>query len=208
MFCFSYTPLDTEVVHNANLLGASLLARLTRFASDPRLLPAVRASLEYSMRHQREDGSWRYGENPRQSWVDSFHSGFNLEALRHVLDAGLAPECRSAYRRGVDYYARNFFLADGTPTYYHDRTYPIDIHAPAEAVCFFAREGSEYQALTDSIVRWMLQYMYSGRGFFYYRQGPYGTNRIPYMRWSQAWVFRALSEYLWCRERMAPGAGR
>ena len=194
-FCFSYTPVDTEAVHNANLLGASILARLTRYCDDDRLTQAALASLEYSMRHQRDDGSWFYADTSIQRWIDSFHTGFNLQAIRYILNAGLAPEYRAAYRKGVEYYAGNFFLEDGTPKYYHDRIYPIDIHSPAQAICFFSREGKEYQGLTDRIVNWMLQNMYSGRGFFYFRKGRLLTNRIPYMRWSQAWAFHALTEY-------------
>ncbi|MFZ2147472.1 MAG: beta-L-arabinofuranosidase domain-containing protein [Sedimentisphaerales bacterium] len=194
-FCFSYTPADTEAVHNANLLGASILARLTRYCDDDRLTQAALASLEYSMRHQRVDGSWFYADTSIQRWIDSFHTGFNLQAIRYILDAGLAPEYRAAYRKGVEYYAGNFFLEDGTPKYYHDRIYAIDIHSSAQAICFFCREGKEYQDLTDRIVNWMLQNMYSGRGFFYFRKGRLLTNRIPYMRWSQAWAFHALTEY-------------
>jgi hypothetical protein len=99
---------------------------------------------------------------------------------------------------------QGFFLEDGTPKYYHDRTYPIDIHAPAQAVCFFSREGKEYKDLTDRIVTWMLKNMYSRRGFFYFRRGWFLTNRIPCMRWSQAWAFHALTEYLFAAERDKP----
>lgn len=195
-FCFSYTPVDTEVVHNANLLGASILARLTRCCSDDRLKPAALASLNYSMQRQRGDGSWFYADTDLQSWIDSFHTGFNLEAIRHMLNAGLGREYEPAYRRGVEYYARNFFLADGTPKYYHDRVYPIDIHAPAQAICFFSWQGREYRDLTERIVIWMLNNLYGGGGAFRFRMGRLLTNRIPYMRWSQAWAFRALTEYL------------
>jgi len=198
-FCFSYTPVDTEAVHNANLLGASILAHLTRYCDDDRLTQAALASLDYSMRHQRDDGSWFYADTSIQGWIDSFHTGFNLQAIRYILDAGLAPAHRAAYRKGVEFYAGNFFLEDGTPKYYHDRIYPIDIHSPAQAICFFSREGKDYQDLTDRILNWMLQNMYSGRGFFYFRKGRLLTNRIPYMRWSQAWVFHALTEYLLAR---------
>ena len=197
-FCFSYTPIDTEVVHNANLLGASILARLIRYCNDDRLTQAVLASLEYSIRHQQYDGSWYYADTNIQNWIDSFHTGFNLQAIRYILDAGLASEHLAAYRKGVDYYAANFFLDDGTPKYYHDRIYPIDIHSPTQAICFFCREGKKYQDLTNRIVNWMIRNMYSGRGFFYFRKGRYLTNRLPYMRWSQAWAFHALTDYLFC----------
>jgi rhamnogalacturonyl hydrolase YesR len=203
-FCFSYTPIDTEIVHNANLLGASVLARLTGHCSDELLADTALASLRYSMRHQRDNGSWPYAETTIQRWIDSFHTGFNLQAIRYVLDAGITAECRDAYLNGVEYYARHFFLADGTPKYYHDRLYPIDIHAPAQAICFFAPEGERYGELTDRIVEWMLDHLYSGDGFFYYRKTKLGVNRIPYMRWSQAWAFHALTEYLYFRSERSP----
>lgn len=201
-FCFSYTPVDTEAVHNANLLGASILARLTRYCQDDRLEPAALASLAYSMRHQREDGSWFYADTSLQSWIDSFHTGFNLQAIRYILNAGWAPHYRAAYQKGVAFYAARFFLEEGVPKYYHDRTYPIDIHAPAQAIAFFSQEGEEYEDLTDQVVRWLLQNMYSGRGWFYFRKGRFLRNHIPYMRWSQAWAFHALTEYLFSRGGM------
>jgi len=203
-FCFSYTPVDTDAVHNANLLGASILARLTRYCDDDRLSSAIRASTGYSMRHQRDDGSWFYAETDVQHWIDSFHTGFNLQAIRYILQAGLALEYEGAYRKGVAFYAKNFFLSDGTPKYYHDRTYPIDIHCPAQAVYFFSQEGGQYQDLADRILSWMLRNLYSGRGFFYFRKGGFLTNRIPYLRWSQAWAFHALTEYLWSAIRSQP----
>jgi hypothetical protein len=42
----------------------------------------------------------------------------------------------------------------------------------------------------------MLKNLYSSQGFFYFRKGRFLTNRIPYMRWSQAWAFHALTERL------------
>ena len=199
-FCFSYTPVDTAIVHNANLLGASILARLTKYCEDDSLKDAIQKSLDYSMKYQHDDGSWFYAETNVQSWIDSFHTGFNLQAIRYIMDSGIGLEYKAAYMKGVEYYANSFFLSDGTPKYYHDRTYPIDIHAPAQAVSFFSAEGKQYEALTERIVNWLLENMYSGRGFFYFRKGKSVTNRISYMRWSQAWAFHALTEYLFAKK--------
>ncbi len=193
-FCFSYTPIDDNYVHNANLLGASLLLRLSRVANDQSLRDPASAALAYSLKHQHDDGSWYYAETEFQKWIDSFHTGFNLQALRYFLKAGYEDH-QDAYNRGRDYYAKHFFLADGTPKYYHDRTYPIDIHAPTQAIAFFSGEGNKYQALTDRVLGWMMANMWDDRGFFYFRKTPRCTNRIPYMRWSQAWAFHALTEY-------------
>jgi hypothetical protein len=200
-FCFSYTPMDTDMVHNANMLGASILIRLARHCGAGNGIDAALSGLAYSMRRQNEDGSWYYGEHESQRWIDSFHTGFNVQALRYILGEGYAREYAPAYEKGVKFYAEHFFLADGTPKYFHDRTYPIDIHAPAQAICFFAGQGREYRDLADRIVTWMLESMYSGRGFFYFRKGKFLTNRVPYMRWSQAWAFHALTEYLLTAQR-------
>lgn len=195
-FCFSYTPLDRNFVHNANMFGASLLARLAVQYDRPELLDPALASLAYSIKHQHDDGSWAYAETAAQNWIDSFHTGFNLEALRRFLKLGLAAEYREAYVRGREFYAGHFFLSDGAPRYYHDRLYPVDIHAPAEAVSFFSGEGAEFAALTECVLHWMLNHMYDEKdGIFYFRRTPHFTIRIPYMRWSEAWAFRALAYY-------------
>lgn len=195
-FCFSYTPVDTDVVHNANMLGASILARLNRHAEDSCCEEAALSSLAFSMKHQQEDGSWYYGNTRSYKWIDSFHTGFNLQALRTILDEGFASEYVPAYEKGVRFYAERFFLADGTPKYYHDRLYPIDIHAPAQAICFFSQAGERYRDLTDRILTWTLANMFDPRGYFRFRKGRLLVNRIPFMRWSQAWAFHALTEYL------------
>lgn len=194
--CFSYTPLDQYYVHNANLLGASLLIRLYQETDDRELRDTALAALAFSMRYQRDDGSWFYSEKKSAHWIDSFHTGFNLQAIRHFLDLGFGEEYRSHYDRGVHFYSENFFLADGTPKYYHDRLYPIDIHCPAQAVVFFSGMGEEYQGLVDRVARWMITHMQDEAGYFYFQKHPRYTNRIPYMRWGQAWAFHALTEYL------------
>jgi hypothetical protein len=202
-FCFSYTPLDRTAVHNANLLGASLLIRLYRYAPDEHLKNTALSSLAYTMNHQRPDGSWYYADTTFQNWIDSFHTGFNLQSIRYFLDAGFAEEYRAAYAKGVDFYAQNFFLADGTPKYYHDRVYPIDIHSPAQALVFFSGMGSAYEGLTDRILTWTLNNMQDHEGYFYFQKLEKYTNKIPYMRWGQAWAFHALTEYTLARSTVS-----
>jgi hypothetical protein len=193
-FCFSYTPIDTYPVHNANLLGAALLIRLYHVTGDCVLREAALAALAYSMKHQREDGSWFYSERPGSQWIDSFHTGFNLESIRRFLDLGQASEYIEPYSTGVEFYASNFFLPDGTPRYFHDRLYPIDIHSAAEAIYFFSGEAA-HSDIAERVVFWTLANMYDGAGEFWFQKHKRFTMRVPYMRWSQAWMFRALTAY-------------
>jgi len=195
-FCFSYTPTDRYFVHNANILGSSILARLYRHTRNNDHLEASLQSLEYSMRHQRDDGSWYYAERKGSRWIDSFHTGFNLQCLKYTIDEGLAAEYSDALENGVAFYTKHFFLSDGTPRYYHDRTYPIDIHAPSQALVLFSLLGDKYRRLADITSQWMIENLQDDAGFFYFQIRPFYKNRIPYIRWSQAWAFHALTSYL------------
>jgi rhamnogalacturonyl hydrolase YesR len=195
MLCFSYTPLDRYFVHNANLLGASLLVRLASLINDHGIRDIALSSLRYSMHHQREDGSWYYAEKESSHWIDSFHTGFNLQSILYFFEEGLAGGYQEAFDRAAGFYTGQFFLADGTPKYYHDRIYPIDIHAPAQAVVILARLGDRYQRLAEKVANWMIVNMQDKEGYFYFQKKPNYTNKIPYMRWGQAWAFHALTDY-------------
>ncbi|NWF75469.1 MAG: delta-aminolevulinic acid dehydratase [Nitrospirae bacterium] len=194
-FCFSYTPIDRTAIHNANLLGASLLIRLYRYANDENLKDAALRSLAYSMKYQRDDGSWHYAETAYQKWIDSFHTGFNLQSTFYFLEEGFS-EYRAAFSKGVEFYRNNFFLDDGTPKYFHNEIYPIDIHSPAQAIVLFSLLGKEYKAITDKLLNWMVRNMQDEKGFFYFQKTPLYIIKIPYMRWAQAWAFHALTEYI------------
>jgi len=38
--------------------------------------------------------------------------------------------------------------------------------------------------------------LYSGQGYFYYQKNKLFTNKISYMRWSNAWIYFAISSIL------------
>ncbi len=193
--CFSYTPVDHAVVHNANLLGASLLIRLFKYTKDNKMMDISLSSLDYSMKYQKEDGSWPYGTDNFQGWIDSFHTGFNLQSILYFFEEGFADEYRPAFEKGVKFYSENFFLDDGTPKYYHDKIYPLDIHAPAQAVVFFSKLGEAHRDLSERVVQWMINNLQDRQGFFYLQKKRHYTNKIPYIRWAQAWAFHALTEF-------------
>jgi hypothetical protein len=193
--CFSYTPLDHNFVHNANLLGASLLIRLHQYCEDKLLEEVGLASLSYSLSHQRSDGAWSYAQTELQKWVDSFHTGFNLQALQYFITEGYDSHCQKQYETGLEYYAEHFFLADGTPKYYDNKVFPIDIHCPCQAIVVLSNNLAGHFDLAKKILQWMLRNMFDSKGYFYFRKNRFITNRIPYMRWSQAWAFHALTSY-------------
>ena len=44
-----------------------------------------------------------------------------------------------------------------------------------------------------AVARWTLQHMRGSDGTFFFQAHRFWTNRTPYMRWGQAWMFHALA---------------
>jgi|SRR5690625_339119 len=198
-FLFSYAPkFGNNTVYNASLLGSKLLARIYSLTGKEQYAEAARASVLACCNEQNEDGSWYYGELSIQNWIDSFHTGFNLEAIFDYAQYTGDSSFKTHYNKGMDYYLENFFLEDGTPKYYHDKTYPIDIHSPAQFVITLIKTGVLKQHLdkAQNVISWTLNNMQHHDGAFYYQIKKSHANKVPYMRWSQAWMFASLSGYL------------
>lgn len=197
---FSYPlPTHKEPIHNANLLGAALLCRVYKRTGDEKFLqPALRVA-RYSAHQQREDGSWPYGELPTQEWVDNFHTGYNLCALRSIAKEIGTSEFASYLERGFHFYRDHFFLKNGAPKYFHNSVYPIDIHSVAQSIITLADLDdldNENMRLAYSVFSWAMANLWDKRGYFYYRKLRFGTIRTSYMRWSQAWMLVALATLL------------
>jgi hypothetical protein len=199
--CFAYpVPTSRARVHNANLLGAALLCRVYKHTGDKKYLdPAVKVA-RYSAAEQRDDGSWDYGEDPTQRWIDNFHTGYNLCALKAICKYADTAEFEPQIRRGFEFYQEHFFAEEGAAKYFHDRTYPIDIHSVAQSIITLVLlknldEGGN-NATARSVLKWAINHMLDERGYFYYQIHFWYKTKISYMRWSQAWMLLALATLL------------
>ena len=197
---FSY-PLQgmRSKVHNANLLGAALLCRLYRHTGYRQTLETALRIARYSAARQQENGAWAYGELSTQGWADNFHTGYNLCALRTIARNAETSEFDTSIRRGFEFYSKSFFRGDGAPKYYHNRVYPIDTHCVAQSIItlleFRDIDGSSVE-LAGNVYRWALENMRDREGYFHYQIQPVYRNRIPYMRWTQAWMLLALATFM------------
>jgi len=198
-FLFSYSPLNgNNTVYNASLLGTKLLSQCYHRTKNDSYLAAARESAVACTEAQNDDGSWFYGELPVQQWIDSFHTGYNLEALVTYQQLTGDISFSGSIDKGFDFYLNNFFLPDGTPKYYHSKTYPVDIHSPAQLIVALCRSGKleQHRELADRVLNWTIRHMQDPSGYFYYQKNRFYTNKISYMRWSNAFMFNALSLYL------------
>ena len=198
--CFSYTPNSSTRIFNASLLAAEVLASVGKLTGETELCDIATRAARYVVNHQRDDGSWSYGTESTQSWIDNFHTAYILFSLKRIIDvcAG-AGEFQSALEQGFSYWKSNFFLAEGWPKYYDDNPYPADAHAAASAIvtlveCCKLDETSLKMA--QNVARWTIQNLHDERGFFYYQRRRFYTIRKAYMRWTQAWMLYALARLL------------
>jgi hypothetical protein len=191
--CFSYAPNSNTRIFNASLLAAEVLAGVGFF--DP-----VERVTRYVVNNQRPDGSWSYGTDPKQSWIDNFHTAYVLFSLKRIIDvAPFGAQFKPALLRGYEYWKNNFFLAEGWPKYYHDDPYPADAHAAASAIVTFlecAELDNDAPRLARDVATWTVKNLRDKRGFFYYQRRRFYTVRKPYMRWTQAWMLYALARLL------------
>ena len=198
-FILSYSPLKgNDTVYNASLLGAKLLSICYSYQKNEEYRKAAKEIVEAACAGQAEDGSWVYGLLPVQSWIDSFHTGYNLDAIAHYSKNFQDHDYHVNMEKGMDYYLTNFFLEDGTPKYYHNKTYPIDIHCPGQLfVTLHALQSwPKHAELADRVLKWTLEHLFNKKGYFYYQLKEGISSKIPYMRWSNAFMFNSLSVYL------------
>ncbi|HWY53291.1 MAG TPA: hypothetical protein VNZ03_02445 [Terriglobales bacterium] len=186
-------------VHNANFLGASLFCRVHRHTGEKKFLAPALSVARYSAAQQHADGGWDYGEGRKQRWIDNFHTGFNLSALRTIANYAETTEFDSCVHRGLEFYRAHFFREDGAVRYFHNQTYPIDTHCVAQSIITLIDLKDldpSNMPLARSVFQWGMDHMWDDRGFFYYRILRTCKIRTSYMRWTQAWMFLALSMLL------------
>lgn len=194
--CLSYVAFEQRSIHNANMLGAAMLARTARHARRPDYLAVAGEAMTYSCARQRPDGSWYYGEQTDHRWIDNFHTGYNLDSLKCYLENSGDDRFRENLRRGFAFYRDSFFEPSGRPKYYHDRTYPIDSQCASQAVETLSQFAGTEDGALDLAIRvadWTIDHMQDRKGFFYYRRYPMVTAKTPMLHWAQATTFRAFA---------------
>jgi uncharacterized protein YyaL (SSP411 family) len=198
--CLSYLACKDSFVHNANMLGAAMLARTGRVVGNGAYMRVAAEAMEYSCSRQLPGGSWYYGEEDHYRWIDSFHTGYNLDSLKSYIASTGDNTYRDHMSRGFRFFADNFFEADGLPKYYHDRAYPIDIQCAAQAIetlALFADCEESALPLACKVAQWTIDHMQDRRsGYFHYRRYPMTTAKTPMLHWGQATMYKALSSLM------------
>jgi hypothetical protein len=194
-FCWGYYPSDGQRVLNATMKGARLCAQVYSVTGDGSYLEPAARTVAYVSAQQRPDGSWPYAVGDRRTWADNFHTAYILDALdsyeRCTGDSGF----RSEKQRGWKYYREGFFRDGCIPKYYVDEAYPVDATACAQSILTLCRFDDVDTA--SRVAAWTIRTMQCPDGHFAYQVRRRRVVRIPYMRWSSAYMYSGLSKLLY-----------
>lgn len=197
--CLSYVPFKQSSIHNSNMLGAALLARVAAHTEDGEARELAREAMRYSCSRQLPDGAWYYGEAPMYHWIDNFHTGYNLDCLKRYIESTGDREYEARLQRGFEYFTAQFFETDGRPKYYHNKAEPTDIQCAAQAIdtlSYFSDTQPGALELAARVARWTIENMQAPDGHFYYRDLGWKKIKVPMFHWGQGTMFKALTHLL------------
>jgi rhamnogalacturonyl hydrolase YesR len=151
--------------------------------------------MAYTRTRQRPDGAWYYAEDGRYHWIDSFHTGYILSALRDYTSVTGDTDTSEALQRGRQFYVAHFFEADGCPRYYAHRRHPVDIQCAAQAIETLASLALDPRdlELATRVAAWTIEHMQHDDGHFDYRRLGRWRVRTPMLHWGQATMAKALA---------------
>ncbi|NQZ48907.1 MAG: aspartate-semialdehyde dehydrogenase [Moritella sp.] len=195
---FAYIPDETAFVHNASLWGAAWVARVASITNNEEYKTLALNAARQSVSEQNQDGSWVYGARHHHQFIDGFHTGYNLEALTVLSDALATTEFAGAIESGLKYYKTHLFEQDGTAKYYNNNRYPLDMHSVTQAVFTLLKVGKTQDdfELAEKIINLSIETLYMpSKQRFVYQKNKHFTNKINYIRWTQAWVYYSFAYF-------------
>ncbi|MEF2509629.1 exopolysaccharide biosynthesis protein VpsJ [Vibrio mimicus] len=196
---FAYIPGESAFVHNASLWAAAWLTVVGREIERSDYMALALRIARNSVSAQAEDGSWAYGTRHHHTFIDGFHTGYNLEALHLMRTVLSTSEFDSAIERGLIFYKQYLFEVDGTAKYYHNNLYPLDPHSVSQAIITLLMVGGSEsdKQLANQVIQRAIQTLYMPeRDQFVYQRNKHWVNRIHYARWTQAWMYFSFRFYL------------
>lgn len=193
-----YSPLDRKYAYNSDIMAASFLYRLLQHDPHESYRHFADKLIRFVLTAQNADGSWNYADKRGQqeiATIDNRHTGFVLEALSVLHKVTHDPMLYDHLQKGKTFYLENLFNQN-IPKWSPKQTYPVDIHDVAQAIITLAELGEFEKAQQTTF--FAIKNMFNGKDEFYYKYFENGgVNKTVFIRWGQAWMYRALAKFFY-----------
>jgi rhamnogalacturonyl hydrolase YesR len=200
--CISYTPVLKDACFNATLLGGEILSKAYSLNGDEELKKKAKSIVDFVISYQLTNGLWNYEvdiETGRELAQTDFHQGYNVESISEICKYAGFEEKKytNSIIKGLEYYRKEQFYDNGQSLWRLPKIYPVEIHNQSQGIITFSllkNYNGEYLSFANKIAEWTIENMQDKNdGRFYFRKTKNYDIKIPYMRWSQAWMFLALT---------------
>lgn len=209
--CYCPGPENSSGVINASAYRASVLMRAALDFSEEKYRKVAERNLQFVLQSQNVNGSWYYSVDNVRDFVDHFHTCFVLKSLAKIEGSTGSAECRDAIQRGVNYYVKNLFDAEGLPKPFSKRprltVYRRELYDYAECInlgVLLQGRFSELDRMVSLVVDDVLKRWCKPDGSFRARELIIGWDNVPMHRWAQSQMFRSLS-FLLAKNMVTPG---
>jgi hypothetical protein len=211
----SYSPFDARRVVNASAYRAWLLAEAGRRFSKTEYQKASNRNLNFVLESQAADGSWLYAMGEGKSYIDNFHTCFNLKNLFKIHRISGDSRIELAIRKGYGFYRDRLIDSSGDPRPFawapRLQLVKLEMYDFAEGITLGTLlEGMIPEAgrLARDLAMHLILRHRKPDGHFVTRVYRGGfCHRFPFLRWPQAQLFYALTNlWLWMRRREAGSA--
>ena len=195
--CISYSTVKKDLCHNASLLAGEVFAALYALTKDESYKEKAYSIALFSANAQNEDGSWAYSKDIATGKVrvqTDFHQGYVIDSLKRISKDIGVHDFDSQISKGLDFYFTHQFSEQGKAYWRLPEQWPSDIHHQAQGVITAAVHDS---STAKNILNYTIKHFQLAQGAFAFRKHRLITNRITYMRWAYAWMYLAMSTYLY-----------
>jgi hypothetical protein len=196
-------------IFNASILTAELIIKYLIYTNqddeiiyDISIKELAKKLIDTILEKQLDKGEWYYGYSYDFSLFKNidFHQGFVADALLGISKYSVykKEEILTAYNLGIRFMHQHQITDNGTFKWRLPKEFPIDIHNQAQGIISLSRNTNvSYKVKLHSLINYTINEFFDfEKGYFYYQKNRFYTIKIPFIRWSEGWMFFALTEYI------------
>ena len=191
-FCYSYSPGDNLKVFNAHMKGVRILSQAYFFSKKKELKEQANLGVKFLINNINDNNSWNYSLKKTGNWIDNYHTGYVLNCLKDYCTLTENNIYNNILDRSYNYYKKNLITEKFLPKFFNNKTYPIDCTSASQTI-LTAIKFNDID-IAQNVKNQTCKIMQNSNGGFIFRKYNILKNKTSFMRWSDAWMFAAMSK--------------